>query len=581
MNTPIAVPTTAPPAAADVILFDWHGTLVDTNDAMYRAIEDMLPQLEELELLRHLVPEDQARTEEDEKLVRYIRIFRHLHPRVLAERRVSRTDIFDALFGDNQAALAIAHSAYNACYRRHFGDVYPFQDGIYDYLCYFKRLGVRLGVVTNRSREFLNGELALVDQGRWAGLFEVTLCGDEARRYKPAPDSLHEALAAMGLRAASDVWYVGDTVSDMVTARTAGVTSVFYNGGLWEADWLEHMFEGTEQARYRPDLIVDDFDALLDAVEGSLAAGGMPAEPAAEAQRPARLPPRQPLPPRDEPDWHPAVVRLATPTTILFDWHATLVDTLDAMYHAVDDLLPELPALGLHEQLVSAERCRSEEDLRLLEYVRDNQRLHPKIRHDRKISRTDIFEILFGDNEDAKQQAHQRFTHHYRNYYGTALPFEPKVGDVLSALKAIGLRLGIITNRDREFFVDELATVDENRWATYFDTAICGDDTLYRKPHTDQVLKAAENLGIALAPDLWYVGDSTTDVIAAKSAGITSVFFNGALWDQPWLNRIFPGTEERPYKPDVVVNDFSELWALVLTCRRRNRIESAKASEQP
>ena len=137
---------------------------------------------------------------------------------------------------------------------------------------------------------------------------------------------------------------------------------------------------------------------------------------------------------------------------------------------------------------------------------------------------------------------------------------------------SIGLRLGVITNRDREFFVDELATVDDNRWAAHFDTAVCGDDTVHRKPHTDQILKVAERLDIGLGPEVWYVGDSTTDVIAAKSAGITSVFFNGALWDQPWLNRIFPGTLPRPHKPDVVVNDFSELWALVLACRRRKSL---------
>ena len=120
---PILMTSKTPPAPK-VILFDWHGTLVNTHDAMYCAIEEMLPQLEELNLLRHMIPEHQARSEDDEKLLRYIRIFRHLHPRVLAERRVSRTDIFDALFGDNQQALAIAHKAYDDCYRRHFGDVH-------------------------------------------------------------------------------------------------------------------------------------------------------------------------------------------------------------------------------------------------------------------------------------------------------------------------------------------------------------------------------------------------------------------------------------------------------------------------
>ena len=100
-----------PPPAA--ILFDWHGTLVNTLDAMYQAVEDMLPRLEELGLVDLLVPESEARNTEDEKLIRYLRIFRHLHPRVLAERRVSRTELFDALFLDNELARDIAHRAYN------------------------------------------------------------------------------------------------------------------------------------------------------------------------------------------------------------------------------------------------------------------------------------------------------------------------------------------------------------------------------------------------------------------------------------------------------------------------------------
>ncbi len=103
----------------DAILFDWHGTLVNTLDAMYKAIEDMLPRLEELGLVDQMVPETMARSRDDEKLIRYIRIFRKLHPRVLAERRVSRTEIFDALFGDNEQAKAVAHRAYIPIFPNH------------------------------------------------------------------------------------------------------------------------------------------------------------------------------------------------------------------------------------------------------------------------------------------------------------------------------------------------------------------------------------------------------------------------------------------------------------------------------
>ena len=88
-------------SAPSVLIFDWHGTLVDTHDAMFSAMEDMLPQLEDLGLVERLLPEDKCRTSDDARLVRYIRIFRRLHPRILAERRVSRTDIFNAIFGDD------------------------------------------------------------------------------------------------------------------------------------------------------------------------------------------------------------------------------------------------------------------------------------------------------------------------------------------------------------------------------------------------------------------------------------------------------------------------------------------------
>jgi len=199
-----------------------------------------------------------------------------------------------------------------------------------------------------------------------------------------------------------------------VTASRAGLTSTFYNGALWEDNWFEVMFSSHEKDRHQPQYIVDDFDALLDLVVGSFKASHQ-TDLIEIVARPMRLPPRPPPPVRDEPDWHPALVNLTKPTVILFDWHATLVDTLDAMYHAVDDMLKELRDMDLLKHLVDTARSKSPEDVKLVEYVRDNLSLHPKVKLDRKISRTDIFEVLFGDNQAAKQIAHQGFNKHYRN----------------------------------------------------------------------------------------------------------------------------------------------------------------------
>ncbi|MDX1799997.1 MAG: HAD-IA family hydrolase [Marinobacter sp.] len=549
----------SPPAA---LLFDWHGTLVDTADAMFSAMEEMLPQLEELGLVDRLLPEARCKTPQDARLVRYIRIFRRLHPRILAERRVSRTEIFNAIFGDDRDAKLIAHHAYNQCYRKYFGQVKPFQDGVYDYLVACRKLGIKLAVATNRNREFLDTELKTLENGRWQALFDTTVCADDVTHYKPDPEVILKAAENLGLAAGPTVWYVGDSYVDMVTANNAGVTPVFYNGACWEAERIESWFSH----RDRPDAVLDSFEDLMDGLARLQQQDpGLFRVPVGTVRPPAFAPPEPPAP-RVEADWHPAVARLIRPAVILFDWHATLVDTLDAMYHAVDDMLPDFHALKLMDRMVTPEDSKTPEDARLVAYVREFAKLHPKVKADRKISRTDIFEVLFGDDEDAKQVAHKVFNQHYRKHYGNVAAFEPRVRAVLEGLRKLEIRVGVITNRDREFFEHELAAVEGTGWTHLFDTNVCGDDTPLRKPHPDQLLLAAENLGYPADPSVWYVGDSTTDIIAAKRAGMTAVFFNGAQWDLPWLHKIFPGTRRHPDKPDVVVNDFSEFWALVLAC---------------
>tara|TARA_R110001583_G_scaffold195359_2_gene372278 strand:- start:102 stop:1706 length:1605 start_codon:yes stop_codon:yes gene_type:complete len=533
---------------------------------MFDAMEEMLPQLEDLDLVGQLLSEDRCRTPDDVKLVRYIRIFRRLHPKILAERRVSRTDIFNAIFGDNLEAKRRAHEAYNRCYRQHFGNVHPFQQGVGRYLKALKQLGLNLGVATNRSREFLDHELQIVDEGEWAHLIDTTACADDVTHYKPDPEVIHAALQSIGASSDHRTWYVGDSYQDMVTAKHAGVTSIFYNGACCSEEYLDQLF--TKSPSYRPDAFVNSFDELFDLLDQVQQQSPSVFSRSVEQTRPPHFEPPQAPSIRLVPDWHPAMATLVSPKAILFDWHATLVDTLDAMYHAVDDMLPDMREKGLLDKLVDPEHSKSDEDARLVEYVQSYSQLHPRVKADRKISRTDIFEVLFGDDQQSKKIAHKLFNHHYRNHYGTVLPFEPQVKEMLLALNRL-VKVGVITNRDREFFEHELSAVDGTGWSELFSCNVCGDDTPLRKPNPDQLMKAANDLEMPISEAIWYVGDSTTDVIAAKRAGMTAVFFNGAQWDLSWLGKIFPGSERHPDKPDVVVNDFSEFWALVLACQDR------------
>lgn len=252
----------------------------------------------------------------------------------------------------------------------------------------------------------------------------------------------------------------------------------------------------------------------------------------------------------------------AAPTIIIFDWHATLVDTHDAMYYAIDDVLPKLEELGLISQLIKIEDSKTVDDAKLVKYVRENKMLHPKIKEARKISRTDIFEVLFGENEQAKKMAHQAFDEAYKNYYGLVIPLEERYEAVLHELKSMGLLLAVLTNRNREFLEHELTYVGGSDWTHFFDTVVCGDDVEYRKPAPDLVLKILSNLNIDPGYHVWYVGDSTTDIIAAKKANVTAIFYNGAGWDQDWINKIFPGTVKHPYVPDAIINNSLELLGL-------------------
>ena len=255
----------------------------------------------------------------------------------------------------------------------------------------------------------------------------------------------------------------------------------------------------------------------------------------------------------------------AVPKVLLFDWHATLVDTHDAMYYAVNDVLPKLEELGLMDRIIPVEESKTIDDAKLVMYIREYLRLHPKVVEARKISRTDIFEILFGEDEEAKHIAHRAFHHAYRNHYGLVTPFEEDFPAVLAELQDMNLVLGVLTNRDREFMEHEIDSVGESGWRHFFDTMVCGDDVELRKPAPDSIYKALKNLDVEPGPGTWYIGDSTTDTIAAKRAGVTNVFFNGAGWDQAWLDKIFPDTIRHPYKPDTVVNNSRELLSMVKT----------------
>ncbi|MEE2766635.1 MAG: HAD-IA family hydrolase [Pseudomonadota bacterium] len=249
----------------------------------------------------------------------------------------------------------------------------------------------------------------------------------------------------------------------------------------------------------------------------------------------------------------------ANPEIVLFDWHATLANTHDGMYQALNDVVPKLAAMNLIERLVKTRDSRSVQDAKLVRSVRENGRLGTTLEQARKISRTDIFEILFGRDDEAKRIAHAAFDARYASYCAKIRPNEDGIRPMLTHLKTMGVAIGILSNRKREFMEYEVGSIDGKGWLDLFDTMVCGDDVPRRKPAPDPILQAVYNLGEKPGSRCWYIGDSSADVVAAKLAGVTAVFYNGANWSAGGIDRIFPGTTRKPHRPDVVIECFDDL----------------------
>jgi phosphoglycolate phosphatase len=226
--SPVAKLTSRKP---DAVLFDWDNTLVDE-----RGVVDAIR----------------------------MRLFSELGvPTPTAEEanRVWRTDrdgFYDGYFP------GISRNKVNSTYyaimervrreREQSGEpLNPLLPGVKETLAALKRLGVPLGVVSNKPHEQLLREL------RTLGLedvFAYVQGHTEARELKPSPQPLLEAMKKMGA-AGGNVWYVGDELGDMAAAHGAGAQGIFL--GTRDADAVRQGAAGEV-------VQVDDHGQFLQAV---------------------------------------------------------------------------------------------------------------------------------------------------------------------------------------------------------------------------------------------------------------------------------------------------------------------------
>lgn len=94
------------------------------------------------------------------------------------------------------------------------------------------------------------------------------------------------------------------------------------------------------------------------------------------------------------------------------------------------------------------------------------------------------------------------------------------VGEMLRALKAAGLKLGVTTSKMTPTALRGLRLFGLEG---YFDAIVGMDQTTRHKPEPEPVLTTLERMGEAPGIDCLMVGDSPFDLLAGRAAGVRTV----------------------------------------------------------
>lgn len=181
------------------IFFDWDGTLADTIPCLFAAHNHVRTTFG-LDLW----------TMED--FYHYMKFSsRELYPRLYEGKAEEAFKILYDFVHDNQIEML---------------EVKP---GAQELLEFVATTNIPSGIVSNKMHHSLLRE---VEHLGWDKLVSVSLGAGQAARDKPEADPILLAIERADLDIdIKDIWYVGDTITDMLVAKNAGCRAVLITNG--------------------------------------------------------------------------------------------------------------------------------------------------------------------------------------------------------------------------------------------------------------------------------------------------------------------------------------------------------------
>jgi len=213
----------------DTVLFDFDGTIMDTNNVIVMSWQHTFRTLENRE-------EDVAVLAQTfgEPLEYTLRKF---FPEVPVEESIE---------------------IYRSFHRDNFGELINLFPGMKELLAEVKARGYKTALVTSRVGDTTQQGM---EKYEIAEYFDAVVAAEDTTKHKPDPQPINAALEKLGSKAENAVM-LGDTLFDILCARNAGVKSVlvswsFALGGKTMEDLGENA----------PDYMITSPDELFDILE--------------------------------------------------------------------------------------------------------------------------------------------------------------------------------------------------------------------------------------------------------------------------------------------------------------------------